>query len=62
MKLHVARNTIKWWTSAKHYFQLPWHSWHHNVVPGKAQGGHMGIFSMLFRVVQGLHSAIFSFY
>jgi len=61
MKLHVAHNTIKRWTSAKHYFQHPWHPWHQNVVPGKAQVGHTGTFSMLFRVDQGLHSATFSF-
>jgi len=59
MKLHVARNTIKRWTSAKHYFQHPWHPWHQNDVPGKAQVGDIGTFSMLFRVVQRLHSAIF---
>jgi len=40
MKLHVARNTIKWWTSAKTYFQHPWHSWYYNVVPGKASRTH----------------------
>jgi len=40
-----------------------WHHnpWHHNVVPGKAQVGHTGTFSMLFRVVQGLYSEIFNF-
>jgi len=61
MKLHLARNTIKWWTSAKHHLQHPWHSRHHNVISWKAQLGHAGTFSMLFRVVQGLHSAILSF-
>ena len=49
------------WTSAKHYFQHPWHPLYHKVAPGKAQVGHTGTFSMLFRVVQGLYSAIFSF-
>ena len=49
------------WTCAKCYFWHPWHACHHDVIPGKAQGGHMGTFTMLFRMVKGLYHAIFSF-